>query len=301
MPAELSREEIREIVFKQLPGIIRTDPEIRQALIDLTGDRYADRERTGDRIDRVLDELKADRERSDQRWREALKRWDKNDQKWSQNEERWRKVEQQWRENEERWRKVEQQWRENERRWLKVEQKWQGNEERWRENERRWLENDRRWRENQKTTDRILNKLEQIDRRHATSIGALGARWGLRSEAAWRNGLKAILESSFNVTVERFQDFDYDGVVFGRPDQIELDVIIHNGDVILCEIKSAMTKANLYAFWRKTQFYEKVHDRRVNRKLCITPYIEDRAAEVAQELDIEVYSFADEVRIDPAD
>ena len=280
MPAELSSEEIREIVFKQLPGIIRTDPEIRQALIDLTGDRYADRERTGDRIDRVLDELKADRERSDQRWREALKRWDKNDQKWSHNEERWRKVEQQWRENEERW--------------LKVEQKWQGNEERWREN-------DRRWRENQKTTDRILNKLEQIDRRHATSIGALGARWGLRSEAAWRNGLKAILESSFNVTVERFQDFDYDGVVFGRPDQIELDVIIHNGDVILCEIKSAMTKAQLYAFWRKTQFYEKVHDRRVNRKLCITPYIEDRAAEVAQELDIEVYSFADEVRIDPAD
>jgi hypothetical protein len=37
--------------------------------------------------------------------------------------------------------------------------------------------------------------------------------------------------------------------VFGRPDQVELDIIIKNGDVILCEIKSSMSKADIYSFY----------------------------------------------------
>ncbi len=35
-------------------------------------------------------------------------------------------------------------------------------------------------------------------------------------------------------------DYDDEGVVSGRPNQIELDVIISNGMLIVCEIKSSM-------------------------------------------------------------
>ncbi len=56
--------------------------------------------------------------------------------------------------------------------------------------------------------------------------------------------------------MERYLDYDREGIVFGRPDQVELDVIIHNGTLILCEIKSSLSKSDLYAFWRKKNYYE---------------------------------------------
>jgi len=40
-----------------------------------------------------------------------------------------------------------------------------------------------------------------------------------------------------NYYVERYEDYDHDGGVFGRPDQVELDVIIHNKKLILCDIQ----------------------------------------------------------------
>ncbi len=67
-------------------------------------------------------------------------------------------------------------------------------------------------------------------RKHDSSIGALEARWGLYSEASFRNGLKAILEDTFGVSVQRYEGYDDQGMVFGRPDQVELDVIIANGN-----------------------------------------------------------------------
>lgn len=60
------------------------------------------------------------------------------------------------------------------------------------------------------------------------NIGAIGVRWGYMSEASFREALKGILKRSFPVKVERFIDFDKDGIVFGRPDTIELDLIIKN-------------------------------------------------------------------------
>jgi hypothetical protein len=90
-------------------------------------------------------------------------------------------------------------------------------------------------------------------------------------------------------------DFDHDGEVFGRPDQVEIDVILKNGLVILCEIKSSMSKGDLYIFHRKVAFYEKHHHRTVNRKLVICPMVDQRALPVAENLGIEIYSYAEDI------
>jgi hypothetical protein len=42
------------------------------------------------------------------------------------------------------------------------------------------------------------------------------------------------------VEVLNITEYDDAGVVFGRPDQIELDIIIKNGILIIAEIKSSM-------------------------------------------------------------
>lgn len=232
MPAATQIQTIRNILLNELPTLIETDPSIRSSISKVGSERYADRRQTDNHIDRILNELKEDRERNEQRWKEEQEKWKENQEKWQQN---------------------------------------------------------------QQTIQEMLAEIKQIKTKHEASIGALGARWGLQSESAFRNGLKAILENSFHVNVERYADFDSEGIVFGRPDQVELDVIIFNGTVILCELKASMSKSDMYAFWRKAQFYEKQHQRRPDRLLAISPMIDDNAKQVAKELQIETYSYGDEV------
>lgn len=137
--------------------------------------------------------------------------------------------------------------------------------------------------------------LEKVNRRYDSTIGALGSRWGVYSEASFRNGIQAILVESFGVEVLNLQESDPEGEVFGRPDQVEIDVIIKNGLVIVCELKSSISKSDMYTFDRKVAFYEKRYQRSVNRKLVISPMVDSFAFPVAERLGIEVYSYADQV------
>ena len=82
----------------------------------------------------------------------------------------------------------------------------------------------------------------------------LGARWGLKSERAFRNALAGILEKSFGVQVLNVVEYDKEGVVFGRPAPIELDVIVKNGLLIICELKSSMSRSDVYLFERKVPY-----------------------------------------------
>ena len=138
--------------------------------------------------------------------------------------------------------------------------------------------------------------LEKVNRRYDSTIGALGSRWGVYSEASFRNGIQAILVESFGVEVLNLQESDPEGEVFGRPDQVEIDVIIKNGLVIVCELKSSISKSDMYTFDRKVAFYEKRYQRSVNRKLVISPMVDSFAFPVAERLGIEVYSYADQVQ-----
>jgi len=165
----------------------------------------------------------------------------------------------------------------------------------WDENNRKWDENNKRLDKMQEQTDQTLAEIKKANRKYDSTIGALGSRWGLYSEASFRNALKGILETSFGVEVLNLNDFDHDGEVFGRPDQVEVDVIIKNGSVILCEIKSSMSKADMYIFDRKVAYYEKHHQRRVNRKLVVSPMVDQRAIPIAENLGIEIFSYADSI------
>lgn len=101
---------------------------------------------------------------------------------------------------------------------------------------------------------------KRLDRKFDSTIGALDARWGLSKEESFRNGLKAILEDTFPVKVERYHDFYTEGIVFGKPDQVKLDLIIYDNTLILAEIKSSMSKADMHAFYKKVSFYEAKHN-----------------------------------------
>jgi len=183
-------------------------------------------------------------------------------------------------------------WDEHKRQWEEFTQE---QARKWDEHKRQWEDNNRKWEEQNNFNKQLLEEIKRLDKKYDSSIGALGSRWGLYSEASFRNGLKGILQNSFGVEVININDFDHEGEVFGRPDQVEIDVIIKNGLVILCEIKSSISKAEMYVFDRKAIYYEKHHQRKVNRKLVISPMVDQRALPVAQNLGIEIYSYAEDI------
>jgi hypothetical protein len=63
----------------------------------------------------------------------------------------------------------------------------------------------------------MLQAIQALARKHDSTIGALGARWGLHSEQSFRNALRGILEDSFGVQVLNVVEFDDEGQVFGHP------------------------------------------------------------------------------------
>jgi hypothetical protein len=134
---------------------------------------------------------------------------------------------------------------------------------------------------------RTENELTLFRRTFTTQIGGLGARWGMQSEEAFRQGMRAILQEVGFIT-EQFLDYDTAGEVFGHPEQIELDVIVRNGKVVVIEIKSSLDRGNTHLFDRKVAFYERKTGRKVDRKLIVTPYADNRAREVALRLGVEV-------------
>ena len=145
--------------------------------------------------------------------------------------------------------------------------------------------------EAQKRTDLRVDTLAEEQKLFRYSfhsqIGGLGARWGMQTEEAFRQGMRAILQE-VGFTTERFLDYDAAGEVFGHPDQIELDVVLQNGKVMVIEIKSSLDRANTYLFDRKVAYYTRKTGRQVDRKLIVTPYADNRAKEVGLRLGVEI-------------
>jgi hypothetical protein len=164
----------------------------------------------------------------------------------------------------------------------------------WEENNRKWEEQNRKWEEQNLANKKLLEEIALSRSRQEQGIGALGARWGVASEHSFRDALKGILEQSFGVEVLHINEFDDEGLVFGRPDQIEIDLITQNSVVILCELKSSMSKSDMYTFDRKVQYYERRHRRPVRRKLVISPMVHPTARPVAEHLGIEVFSYVED-------
>jgi len=214
----MEAQQLTQLIRQELPDILRQDPAMREWVLALTRQEYAGKQETESRFDRLLEELRRDRE-----------------------------------------------------------------------------EQTRKWEENQTVIQEMLQNIKALSDKHESTIGALGARWGLYTEQTFRNALKGILQNSFGVEVINVTEFDDSGEVFGRPEQIELDVIILNGTLILAEIKSSVSRADVYIFERKARFYEKLHNRKADRLIVISPMAADKARETARKLGIEVYSYAEDV------
>ncbi|WP_148682853.1 PD-(D/E)XK nuclease family protein [Pyrobaculum ferrireducens] len=135
-------------------------------------------------------------------------------------------------------------------------------------------------------------------RKLSIQITALGARWGVWSEEAFREGVRELLREAGYV-VERWTYFDDKGQIYGYPSEVELDVVVKNGVTILVEITSAVRRGDLPYVKRKVELYEKVSGRRVERVLLVSPFIHDKNPDfvraLARSLGIDIVSPAEHI------
>ncbi|MCB2261713.1 MAG: DUF3782 domain-containing protein [Candidatus Thiosymbion ectosymbiont of Robbea hypermnestra] len=295
MTGFVTEEEMVRTMRGHLPELLRSDPSLGDHILSVAREHFPSKVETEDRFTRMLNELAREREAQSRKWAE-------------QKAEDKRKWEEQKAEDKRRWDEQNRKWDEQNRKW----------EEQKAEDKRRWDEQNRKWEESNRRFDEVNEKVDRLARstaamgahwdtqfdkmnekvdRLARSTTAVGARWGTQSERAFRDALAAILEKSFGVEVLNVTEFDEAGEVFGQPDQVELDVIIKNGLLILCELKSSMSKSDMHAFARKVRFYEKRHHRQADRMIVVSPMIDELARPVGKKLGIELYPDSLEVPV----
>jgi hypothetical protein len=122
---------------------------------------------------------------------------------------------------------------------------------------------------------KVEESLREDMRRLWLALNALGARWGVFSEDAFRSGVRELLRDA-GYAVERWIYYDDRGYVYGYPSEVELDVIIRDGRTLAVEITSALKRGDLQQIRRKVEFFSTVTGRSVDAVYVITPFIHDR-------------------------
>jgi hypothetical protein len=193
---------------KQVAESINSNEEVRDAVNNVVSERFGGKESFDERFDRILNEIRIAREKSDERWEKNDKRWEKNDRKWDENQQKLVENDRKWDENQRvlvendrkwdenqkklvendrKWEETQKtlvendrKWEENQKKLVENDRKWdeigkdrEENARKWAENTKEWAENNRKWDENQKVIERTLDEISAIK----TDVKALGAKY----------------------------------------------------------------------------------------------------------------------------
>lgn len=122
-------------------------------------------------------------------------------------------------------------------------------------------------------------------------ISALGSRWGIMAEEVFTESLRKFLKEYFKVAkVETWESFDEEGLVYGHPSVIEVDLVVKDGVHYLVEVKSSASRGDVSELYRIGMLYER--KTKVKPKLMIiTCFIDEKAKKLAEKLGVEVITY----------
>jgi len=122
----------------------------------------------------------------------------------------------------------------------------------------------------------------------AAKVNALGTRWGVVAEEAFRESVKYLVEDLLGAyKAGKWTYYDAEGLVYGHPSVVEADLLVRDGEHILVEFKSSADRADVGELYKLGILYERVVGVKP-RLLLVSPAVRKRAAELAKELGIEI-------------
>ncbi|MCW7075294.1 MAG: DUF3782 domain-containing protein [Candidatus Methanospirare jalkutatii] len=279
---------------KELLELLERDREFRLSVAGLLG--YKE----------ILEELKRLREDMHRGFEEHSRRFDENDRKFNEILERLDRHEAHLTEHDRKFNEILERLDEHDRKFNEVIERLNEHDRKFNEVIKRLDEHDRKFNEvierlneHDRKFNEILEelklhreKLEEHDFKFDSmmrKLDALGARWGILAENAFREGMRRIVERLFGGSVERWIHDDREGFVFGYPATVEVDIVIRDGEHILVEIKSHVRKSDVGVLLRKGKLYKKVRGI-TPRLVFVSPYIDEDARSDAEMLGIEAYN-----------
>ncbi len=113
-------------------------------------------------------------------------------------------------------------------------------------------------------------------------------RFGVLSEESFRQAMKYVVGEKLGVAkVERWVYRDKEGIVYECPSIVEVNVVIRNGEHVLVEVKSCVSKADVAELHRIGGLYERVEG--IKPKLVIVGgLIDSDAQSIAEDLGVEI-------------
>ncbi|HID07196.1 MAG TPA: DUF3782 domain-containing protein, partial [Armatimonadetes bacterium] len=140
-----------------------------------------------------------------------------------------------------------------------------------------------------KAIENHSKRFDEFDRK----LMALGARWGVMAEDAFRGAMRGVL-TDIGYRVRKWRVRDEAGKVFGHPTMVEVDVLIYNDQRVLIEIKSSISPGDVASFSRVGELYEELTG--IKPKLVIvSPFIDVKAKNLCDSMGIEYYTHPEEV------
>ena len=139
-----------------------------------------------------------------------------------------------------------------------------------------------------KLEERMLKVEETISGLQRT-LATVAHRFGVLSESAFRDAIRGVVEELFGVKAYKWTVYD-EGVVYGHPAQVEVDVVVTDKTHMLVEVKGKAGPSDVLEITRIAQLYEKREG--VKPALAIVAgFVSPGARKLAEKLGVKIYTY----------
>jgi len=199
-------------------------------------------------------------------------------------EERFEKLAERQQKLEERIAKLEERFVELEERQQRLEKRFAKLEERFAELEKRFIELEKRFIELAERQQKLEKRIAELNK----TVAAIGHRFGIITEKAFREAMRYVVEEVLGAAkVERWVHRDEKGIVYGYSTVVEVDVVVRDREHVLVEVKSRVSRGDVAELHKIGRLYEEV--RGVKPKLLIIGgFVDPAAYEAAAKLGVEI-------------
>ncbi|MCD6196461.1 MAG: DUF3782 domain-containing protein [Staphylothermus sp.] len=287
----LSDEEKRKII-----EALEEDKEFRYTLMGLLSfkeilDRITRLEERYQRIDERIARLEERFAKLEERQQKLEERFAELEERFARLEERQQRLEEKFAELEERFAKLEERQQRLEERFVELEEKFARLEERQQKLEERFAKLEERQQRLEEKFARLEErqyKLEEEMRETRRVLITIAHRFGILSEAGFREAMKYVVEEVFGTAiVEKKSLKDTEGIVYGHEAVIDIDVLIRDKEHIIIEVKSRVSRGDIVELYRIGKLYEKTYKVKP-RLVIIGGFIDTETWVTASKLGVEI-------------
>ena len=229
-------------------------------------------------------QLEERQQKLEERFARIEERQQRLEERFAELEERFARIEERQQRLEEKFAELEKRFAQLEERFARLEERYQELEERVTRLEERFAKLEERFAKLEERFARIEEEMRETRR----VVTVIAHRFGVISEEAFREAMKYVVEDVFGVaTVEKWVYRDNEGVVYGYPAVVEVDVLVRDSEHILLEVKSRVSKADVSELYRIGVLYEKVEGRKP-RLVILGGFVDEEARRLGKRLGVEI-------------